>query len=133
MMKSKIIHLNKRASKKNVSLYSKHHALAKVLFGAAHWVVAHEASLWSSGATIYELSALSGLRYELVEFILIDFHRAKLGTLEDTVYTPFSDATLNVTIDRISSTEFARRLNCALHGSSRGVADKSGAPDPMET
>ena len=114
MMKSKIIHLNKRASKKNVSLYSKHHALAKVLFGAAHWVVAHEASLWSSGATI-------------------DFHRAKLGTLEDTVYTPFSDATLNVTIDRISSTEFARRLNCALHGSSRVVADKSGAPDPMET
>ena len=133
MMKSKTISLKRSGSKKTVSQYQKHHELAKVLFGAAHWVVAHEASTYFSGATIHELSCLSGLRHELVEFIVIDLHRAKLGFLRETVYVPFDDAKLNVTIERISSAEFAGRLNRALNGSGRVVADECGAADPMET
>lgn len=129
---TKIVNLNSSKTKRGET-YDKHSSLAKVLFGPAHWAVAVECSYRGRGATVYELSFHSGLRYALTEFILIDFHRAKLGLLKDSIYTPFSDADLNKTINGISCAEFARSLNRALNGFRGDVADQCCAADPMET
>ena len=130
---TRIVNLNPTKTKRGKETYFKHSSLAKVLFGPAHWAVSVECGLRTRGATIHELSFFSGIRYELTEFILIDFHRAKLGNLSESIYTPFGDAILNKTIDGISCTEFAGSLHRALNGFCGDVADEGGAADPMET
>ena len=134
-MLKRAISLNRRTSKKGAASKKrpKHAYLAKVLFGPAHWSVAAEASLQRHGATVHELSVASGLRYEATEFILIDLHRAGLGDLSDSVYTPADNAVLDKAIDRIPCREFARRLHRALHGSCGDVAHERGAADPVKT
>lgn len=132
-MLKRAISLNRRNVKRDRrKVCPKHAFLAKVLFGPAHWTVAHEASLQRHGATVHELSVASGLRHETAEFILIDLHRAGLGTLAEGVYTPTAEAALNEAIDRISGGEFARRLHRALDGARGVVAHERGAPDPVE-
>ena len=129
----KIVNLNPPKKRGAKATYFKHSALAKVLFGPAHWAVAVECGVRSRGATVHEIAFFSGVRFELAEFILIDFHRARLGQLSDSIYRPFDDTILNKTIDGISCAEFAGRLHRALNGLCGDVSDKSGAADPMET
>jgi len=135
MNRTRGISLGRRSHKKfnNVVRFSKQAPLAKVLFGPAHSVVAQETIFRSSGATVHELSVCSGLRYEITEYILIDLHRAGLGTLENTVYKPTNDVLLNKAIDGIACAEFIRSLNGALDGFGSNVPHQCGAADPMKT